>query len=550
VPEISFGKRRVAPAPRSRDAEPISLDDLDVSLDELDITAPGEAARSNPRPSTPAPAGEAQVLDGGFVRSGKPISVLPGDPSPVTRRSHDLSLAELASDVEPVSLHDLGMVLGPAAAPPAWSGAPKPASSLKPRPHLASTASAKAKPEAAPSHEHAADAGRTAQDHRDAEARAAARQKRTAAKERLAAAKDQASFFKVDTASPGIEVPVELESEPPPSSGRADLMSLLAPPSDRPQRRAAEALAALDGNLFGSIPRAAPLPSIDVAPLDVAPVVTAPPVSIAPVIAPDRVPPSRRRPAPSETEVVEARVVSKSTAPGPVVSERGTASRKGGLAGWILGAAAAGAVTAIVALRFEASPPQEEVREAAVTSAPSQQPAVEHRRADAVEAPAPARTEEPAAPKPVAATSRPVEPARVVEPARPVEPLQQKERAAPPPVNPAVIAQPPPATPAPPPAAPSPPAGGGGEFDKGAAKAALAAAASMAAACKQPDDPSGGARVSVTFSPSGRVTTAKLVSGAFMGTPTGSCIARAFRTISVPAFSGDPVTVTKEVAVR
>jgi hypothetical protein len=40
------------------------------------------------------------------------------------------------------------------------------------------------------------------------------------------------------------------------------------------------------------------------------------------------------------------------------------------------------------------------------------------------------------------------------------------------------------------------------------------------------------------------------ISGQFQGTPTGSCIARAFRTVSVPPFAGEPVTVTKDVAIR
>ena len=64
------------------------------------------------------------------------------------------------------------------------------------------------------------------------------------------------------------------------------------------------------------------------------------------------------------------------------------------------------------------------------------------------------------------------------------------------------------------------------------------------------DDPEGTAKVSLTFSPSGRVTAARVVAGPFQGTRTGGCIASAFRGISVPEFSGDPVTVTKEVVLR
>jgi hypothetical protein len=86
-------------------------------------------------------------------------------------------------------------------------------------------------------------------------------------------------------------------------------------------------------------------------------------------------------------------------------------------------------------------------------------------------------------------------------------------------------------------------------FDKGAASAALAAAAGQAGGCKQEGDPSGTARVQVTFVPSGRVTSANVQGPPFAGTPTGGCIARAFRSASVPPFTGDPVTVSKTVSI-
>lgn len=86
-------------------------------------------------------------------------------------------------------------------------------------------------------------------------------------------------------------------------------------------------------------------------------------------------------------------------------------------------------------------------------------------------------------------------------------------------------------------------------FDKAAASAALSAAAGQASGCKQEGDPSGTARVQVTFVPSGRVTSANVQGPPFAGTPTGGCIARAFRSASVPPFSGDPVTVSKTVSI-
>jgi hypothetical protein len=88
------------------------------------------------------------------------------------------------------------------------------------------------------------------------------------------------------------------------------------------------------------------------------------------------------------------------------------------------------------------------------------------------------------------------------------------------------------------------------EFNKSAAIAALAAAAGRAAGCKQADGPSGGATVSITFAPSGRVTSSKVTGPPFQGTAVGSCIASAFRAASVPPFEGSPVSVTKNVSVR
>ncbi|HVK71147.1 MAG TPA: hypothetical protein VM694_42110 [Polyangium sp.] len=100
------------------------------------------------------------------------------------------------------------------------------------------------------------------------------------------------------------------------------------------------------------------------------------------------------------------------------------------------------------------------------------------------------------------------------------------------------------------PAAPEAPSGGGNEFSRSAAASALGGAAGRAAGCKAPGDPSGTARVSVTFAPSGRATKAQVNGPPFAGTPTGGCIAAAFRSASVPPFSGDPVTVSKSVTIR
>lgn len=91
---------------------------------------------------------------------------------------------------------------------------------------------------------------------------------------------------------------------------------------------------------------------------------------------------------------------------------------------------------------------------------------------------------------------------------------------------------------------------GGAKFDVGAARAALQAAASNAAACKTAGGPTGSGKVQVTFSTSGRVTSATVVSGPFGGTSVGGCVASTFRRARVPAFSGDPQTVAKSFNIN
>jgi len=97
---------------------------------------------------------------------------------------------------------------------------------------------------------------------------------------------------------------------------------------------------------------------------------------------------------------------------------------------------------------------------------------------------------------------------------------------------------------APPPAAPDT------EFDRAAARNALTSAASQASSCRKQGDPSGTANLTITFAPSGRVTSAQIQGPPFSGTPTGGCIASTMRRASVPAFSGDYVTVSKTIVVQ
>jgi hypothetical protein len=111
-----------------------------------------------------------------------------------------------------------------------------------------------------------------------------------------------------------------------------------------------------------------------------------------------------------------------------------------------------------------------------------------------------------------------------------------------------------PASTAPAPGTPEPeapaPAKAEGPFNADAARAALASAVTQASGCRKPGDPSGVAAVTITFSPSGRVTSATISGPPFAGTPTGGCIASTLRRARVPAFEGDMVTVRKTVEIQ
>jgi len=91
--------------------------------------------------------------------------------------------------------------------------------------------------------------------------------------------------------------------------------------------------------------------------------------------------------------------------------------------------------------------------------------------------------------------------------------------------------------------------GAGTPFDAQAAKTALGGAAANAGSCKEAGGPTGTGRVSITFASSGRPTSVA-VTGDLAGTTVGSCVARLFRSARVPAFSGEPVTVSKTFSVQ
>lgn len=108
------------------------------------------------------------------------------------------------------------------------------------------------------------------------------------------------------------------------------------------------------------------------------------------------------------------------------------------------------------------------------------------------------------------------------------------------------------ATSAPTSTAPIEPRGAAGTdpFDVAAARAALDASAAQASGCRKEGDPSGVAVVTITFSQTGRVTTANISGPPFQATPTGGCIASTMRKTRVPAFAGEMVTVRKTITVQ
>lgn len=87
-------------------------------------------------------------------------------------------------------------------------------------------------------------------------------------------------------------------------------------------------------------------------------------------------------------------------------------------------------------------------------------------------------------------------------------------------------------------------------FSAAQAAGAMREATALASSCRRATDPSGQARVVVTFAPSGRVTRATISGPPFAGTTTGGCIASRFRGARIPAFSGEAVTVSKTVTVH
>jgi len=94
------------------------------------------------------------------------------------------------------------------------------------------------------------------------------------------------------------------------------------------------------------------------------------------------------------------------------------------------------------------------------------------------------------------------------------------------------------------------PSAGSSPFSVSAAQVALTQAAANAMSCSKPGGPTGTGKVQVTFATSGRVTTANVAGPPFGGTPVGGCVAGVFRKARIPAFAGNPVTVSKSFNIH
>jgi hypothetical protein len=354
--------------------------------------------------------------------------------------------------------------------------------------------------------------------------------------------------------------PAEATKEAEPPSAPLLLLPLLpadpaeeasASPAARPKPRALpEPVADPAPVALRATPRAVPAPAPEpLAPPEAPETRARQPISIAPVVSLE---PLKAPPAEAARDTVV-----------PGRRDAG-ARRRRGIAGWVVALVAVSASVAVIALRRGADQPTDPAASAARTAeaAPPHTPRSE---------PAPSPTPEPAekqaarddraASEPTPAAKPPGKPAeapaaRPPEPSPPAgeRPADAKPSPAPPPFAPPPVAPPPTAAPPPtvaePPPAAAPPAGGGGEFNVAAARLSLQMVAAQAAGCKQAEDGPGGAKVAVTFAPSGRATSAQVVSGPFQATKTGACIAVTFRRATVPPFEGDPVVVTKDVSIR
>ncbi len=82
------------------------------------------------------------------------------------------------------------------------------------------------------------------------------------------------------------------------------------------------------------------------------------------------------------------------------------------------------------------------------------------------------------------------------------------------------------------------------DFDKATAQAQLTRAAQLVASCRRAGGESGPGRALVTLATSGAAQSVT-IQGKLSGTAVGDCVAQQFKTVRIPPFSGNPVTLGK-----
>jgi hypothetical protein len=186
---------------------------------------------------------------------------------------------------------------------------------------------------------------------------------------------------------------------------------------------------------------------------------------------------------------------------------------------------------------------------ATVTQEPDPRPAP----SPAVEAPAPLPTREVAPeprPPPREVMREPPAPRRATsdeEAPRPREGTRTKTRVPRPPPDEEGTGNGPPETRLP---DPSEAPAARGTVDQSALRAAFAEGEAKAKSCLGATSPTGVARVSVTFAPTGEAVGAVVSGAPFANTLEGQCMAAKFRTLHVPPFTGTEVIVRKSITFQ
>lgn len=527
----------------------------------MDLAPPKRGGRRPKAPDVEFSGAEIKVAISGVedVIASPP----PPEVAPAPAVDHSFS-RDTSDDTDPVSISDLEAVFHPGHAPPLWASTPEPVS--------ADRAPISAPIESAPSSfQPVSDRDLLVVDRPDTAPPPAAVRRRPvffdvddepAPRSRLF----DAAPAPFDPTVPALPVCLDAPLLPDDDldrnadSGLLDIRTLVArdhelhPKNKRDDNRVDDDIFNLSGGLFaaGSSGRlVAPDMSALIAPL--LPESSRP----GPLLAsPEGAAPRAKTPKPAAAAALSVDTGPLGASP-PVVSERrispaaAAASRRSARAGWAVAIAALGVGLLVVTFKLGRSSTTTTPVMAAET-APVPIAPLDTARSALPTVPTPPV----AGPEPTIAARDPgVSVKRDKDPVAAIPPTAAPRSTAPPATTGAVTA---PVVTAPVVTAPIvtapaivlPPPSSGAEFDKSAATAALAAAAGRAAGCKQADDPAGGATVSITFAPSGRVTSSKVTTPPFQGTKLGGCIASQFRSASVPPFEGAPVSVTKQVTIR